>query len=103
MKNASSSLHENYKQMKKKLLIISIFLLVTPYVFTQTETNVEELLRLAQIHKEKWDANRIEVLNYSDLNNIPYRIQDSISTFEMQYLDTWGKPEYYQTDRKSVV
>ena len=77
--------------------------MVLPRLFSQTETNVEELLRLAQQHKEKWDADRIEVLNYSQLTGVPVRIEDAASTMEMQYIDQFGKPDYYQTQNVNAA
>ncbi|NOX85319.1 MAG: S8 family serine peptidase [Chlorobi bacterium] len=89
--------------MKKLLLLSAILLGFLIQAFAQTETNVEELMRLSKLFKEQWEANRQEVINYSQQNNVPIRTEDSIVTREMQYIDQFGKPEYYQTENKNAA
>lgn len=89
----------------KKLLLFSIcmVLIYSNNMFSQTETNVEELNNLAQKFKEKWEADRAEVINFSQLHNTPVRIENDSVTMEMQYLNKSGMPEYYMTENKNAA
>jgi len=88
--------------MKKLLLILSVLFVFGEQIFAQTETNVEELLRLAKEHQDKWEANRLEVLEYADENNVPVRFKNHKVTIEMQYIDKFGKPAYYITENANA-
>lgn len=89
--------------MKKLLLLSAILIGFLVQAFPQTETNVEELMRLSKLFKAQWETNRQEVINYSQQNNVPIRTEDSIITREMQFLDQFGKPVYYQTENKNAA
>lgn len=90
--------------MRRLLITItSLLMLISQQNIAQTETNVAELLRLAKEHRAKWNADRIEVLNYSQENNIPVRIEDRTETLEMQYIDQFGFPVYYKTENKNAA
>ncbi len=88
----------------KKLLFITICLafIINQQSFSQTETNVEELLRLSEKFRQKWEADRQEVINYSQLHNIRIRIEDSTKLMEMQYIDESGNPQYYMTENRNA-
>jgi len=89
----------------KKLFTLSIFLIFiySQSSFSQTQTNVDELMKLSQKFSEKWKADRAEVLSFSQLNNIPVRIENDSVTIEMQYINQFGKPEYYMTENKNAA
>ncbi len=89
--------------MKKLLLLVTVLLWILGQAFAQTETNVEELIRLSKLFKEQWEANRQDVINYSQTNNVPIRTEDSIVTREMQFLNQFGMPVYYQTENKNAA
>jgi len=89
--------------MIKLLLLSTVLLLFQTSVFSQTTTNVEELMRLSKRFKEQWETNRLKVINYSQQNNVPIRTEDSIVTREMQYIDQFGQPVYYQTENKNAA
>jgi len=89
--------------MKKLLLLTAVLFLFLSQAFPQTETNVAELMRLSKLFKEQWEANRQQVINYSQTNNVPIRTEDSVVTREMQYLNEFGMPEYYQTENKNAA
>ena len=77
--------------MKKLLLLSTILLGLLAPAFAQTETNVDELLRLSKLFKEKWEADRQKVIEYSQQNDVPIRTDDSLGTREMQYITPSGK------------
>ena len=89
--------------MKKLLLLSAVLFGFLATSFAQTETNVEELMRMSKLFKEQWEANRQKVINYSQQNNVPIRTEDSVVTREMQYLDEFGMPVYYQTENKNAA
>ena len=89
--------------MKKLFLLSVMFIGFLTSALAQTETNVEELMRLSKLFKEQWEANRQEVINYSQTNNVPIRTEDSVVTREMQYINEFGMPEYYQTENKNAA
>ncbi len=88
--------------MKKLLLVLSILCVFVAQIFAQTETNVEELLKLAKEHQERWEANRLEVLNYSQQNDVPVRVKSKLDLIEMQYIDQFGRPVYYKTENANA-
>jgi len=89
----------------KKLFIFSFYLLgiFSLQLQAQTTTNVQELQNLAEKFKQKWEADRIEVQNFSVTNNVPVRIENDSITMEMQYINRFGKPEYYRTENKNAA
>ncbi|HDO27392.1 MAG TPA: PKD domain-containing protein [Bacteroidetes bacterium] len=89
--------------MKKLLLLSAILLGFLVQAFPQTETNVEELLKLSKLFKEQWESNRQEVINFSQQYNIPIRTENDTVTREMQYINQFGQPEYYQTENKNAA
>jgi len=89
--------------MKKLLLLTTVLFLFLSQAFPQTETNVAELMRLSKLFKEQWNANRQQVIDFSQQNNIPIRTEDSVVTREMQFLNQFGMPVYYQTENKNAA
>lgn len=84
--------------MKKLLFIVACLICFTlQNVVSQTVTNVEALKLISKTQNEKWDRNRIEVLEYAKENNVPIRIETEDMTMEMQYINQFGMPEYYTT------
>jgi len=88
--------------MKKILLSLTSFLIIT-FSYSQSQTNVAELNRLAKSFQEKWNANRTEVLNYAKSNNIAIRIENDSVTMELQYINEFGSPQYYITENKNAA
>ena len=80
---------------------IVFFLLLTLYplslMFSQTKTNVNELMRISFEQTQKFQSQRAEIMEYATKNNLPIRFESDGVQFEMQYIDEWGHPQYYIT------
>ncbi len=84
---------------KKHIICLFFILLAIPLeLFTQTVTNRGKLLRFAKQKSKLYQKQRAEVEKYASLHHIPVRFEKDGITYEMQYIDKNGKPQYYITN-----
>jgi len=75
-----------------------LFFFLISNLFTQTFTNVPNLMSLADDFESDYQKNRVEVEEYARINNVPVRQELPDGTIiEMQYLED-GRPIYYMTN-----
>ncbi len=86
----------------KKLLIYIVLLifyfLIGFTCYSQTETQTEKLLRFSNLKRNIYLLHRKQIEKYTRLHKIPIKFGKNGITYEIQYIDKNGKPQYYITD-----
>lgn len=87
--------------MKKRYLItIILFANIMIQGYSQTETNVPELERIAREQDIIFREKKAEAVEWAIQNGYPAIAKINGSTIEIQYIDEFGRPQYYTTDNK---
>jgi len=83
--------------MKKLTFFLLTLLFPLSFVVSQTKTNQKALGRISFEQNQKFQLQRVEVIEYTKKHNLPVRFEKEGVTYEMQYIDAFGRPQYYIT------
>ncbi len=83
------------------ICIFSAFIAISS--FSQSETDVEELTRFAAKQTIIYQQKKAEAIEWATQNGYPITIEADGSFIEIQYIDEFGRPQYYQTDNSTAA
>ncbi|MFC2113912.1 S8 family serine peptidase [Bacteroidota bacterium] len=91
--------------MNKIRLLFIVFLVVlfSESAFSQTETNVAELKKIAQEEEQKFKENRKIAEEYALLHGLPIRYETAEYTIEIMSINEFGIPVYYLTNNLNAA
>ncbi len=88
--------------MNQKLFTLIIFALISFSLIAAP--NVSELNKLADEFKLKREKQKQEAIEFAKKNNLPLRKEDGKGgVLEIQYIDKYGKPQYYTTNNADAA
>ena len=83
---------------KHIILVFLVINVIVPAIHAQTTTKREKLLNFAGLKSKLYLKQRAEVEKYAASHQIPVRFEKEGVTYEIQYIDKNGRPQYYVTD-----
>ena len=81
-------------------IVCGVVFLLLPYdSHAQTSTNTEALKKISELEKAAYLIRKAEAIRYANTNGLPIFIETPAGRYsEIQYLDEYGKPQYFITD-----
>jgi len=83
--------------MKKLTFFLLALLFPLSFVVSQTRANQKALGRISFEQNQIFQRQRAEVIDYAKKHNLPVRFEKDGVTYEMQYINAFGRPQYYIT------
>jgi len=87
----------------KNILHLLFLILTINTIIGQTTTNKQKLYQLANTFAQKAITNKKAVAEYSQLHNIPTRIETDSTLIELMYIDKRGIPQYNTIDNENAA
>ncbi len=86
--------------------IIFLLLITSTFLYSQnsgTITQVEKLQTFAKQKAIQYEKQKAEAIEWAKLNGYPIRLDTDGQVMEIQFIDEFGKPQYYITDNATAA
>jgi subtilisin family serine protease len=90
--------------MKKFYFLLMVALLTLYFSgYSQTKAQNDTLKAIAQREAERFLIKKSQAIEWANLNGIPVTAEKDGSYYEIQYIDDFGRPQYYKTDNSNAA